>query len=62
MRELVSSKSSLRQRIVLTNFPDASLHSGATIVEVPHSGWRQRQVCVPGSIGFKGQNAPDLGT
>src|SRR6266849_6530411 len=47
-----------RQRIVLTNVPDASLHSGASLVEMPNSGWRQRQVCVPGSIGVMLHDKP----
>src|SRR2546423_321368 len=32
-------------------FPDAPLHSGSTIVEVPHTGRCHRQVRVPGSVG-----------
>src|SRR6266480_1549644 len=36
---------------MLTQLSDAWLHSGATIVEMPHPGRRQRQVRVPDPIG-----------
>src|SRR5260370_23057919 len=45
-----STSGNLPQRIVLTEFPDAWLHFGTAIVEVPHSGRCQRQVRMPGSI------------
>src|ERR1019366_5398161 len=35
---------------VFAYFPNASFHSGAAIIEVPHAGRCQRQVCMPGSI------------
>src|SRR5258708_11499221 len=45
-----STSGNLPQREVLTQLLDAWRHSGAAIVEVPHPGWRKRQVGVPGSI------------
>src|SRR6266704_6903052 len=45
-----SASRNLRQRIALANFPDASLHAGATIVEVAHPGRCQGQIRVPSSI------------
>src|SRR5258706_12050333 len=45
-----SASGNLPQREVLTQLLDAWLHSGAAIVEVPHTGRCQRQVRMPGSI------------
>src|SRR6516165_3082880 len=48
---LKNTSGNLCQRIVFTDFPNATLHSGATIVEVPHAGRRHGQVRMPGAIG-----------
>src|SRR5260370_7384422 len=54
-----SASGNLPQREVLTQLLDAWLHSGAAIVEVPHTGRCQRQGRMAGSIRVTLQRNPN---